>query len=501
MTISSSLLSGSSFIRSDLLIQNQERLADFNRQLATGERSQTYGGLGADRVQSISLRQDIRQFEAFQSNIDRLNIRVDITALSLERLEALRIEARDAIDPNNFIDLGNGETFTQATADALLTESFALLNAQSDGRYIFSGNQVNTRPLEELEIVLNGDGVRAGLRQVTEERLQADLGVSGLGRLDVTRVTDTVSIAEDAVTDFGFDLSTVNNSLSNVTTTITGTEPAGLDVQFTGQPQVGETLQLFVDLPDGTRTNIEVYVADSSTNDGGFALGVTPEATAANFEAAVADRLRFAANTELNAVSRIEAADNFFNTAGGQPPLRVDTPGTPQTATTLVAGSAADTVAYYQGQNDADDPRSGITTRVDENIAVQYGLRANEDALRAGITSLAAFSIGDFTSGTEAENRAIHSAFATRTGRDLSIQNEAPSIQSVVQEIVGVQVISGNADLRHTAAIDTLNGIREDIEAADPTEVAVQLLSLQTQIEASFTASSRIGELSLINFI
>ena len=166
-----------------------------------------------------------------------------------------------------------------------------------------------------------------------------------------------------------------------------------------------------------------------------------------------------------------------------------------------VAGTPADTVEYYLGQNDADNPRAGITTRVDENITVQYGLRANEDALRAGITSLAAFAIADFTTGPDEQNQAIHSAFASRTSRDLSVQVESPSIQSAIQEVVGVQVISGNADLRHAAAIDTLNGIREDVEAADPTEVAVQLLSLQTQIEASFTASSRINELSLIDFI
>ena len=501
MAISNSLLSSSSFIRSDLLIQNQDRLADLNRQLATGERSQTYGGLGVERNQSISLRQDISQLEAFQSNIQRLDIRVEITGLSLERLEALRIEARDAINPNNFIDLGNGQTFTQATADALLTESFALLNTQSDGRYVFSGNQVNTRPLEELDIVLNGDGVRAGLRQVTDERLAADLGVSGLGRLDVTRATDTVSITEDAATNFGFDLSTVNSGLSNVTAAISGTEPANLDVQFTGQPQVGESLQLFLDLPDGSRTSVEVFVSSFTTDDGGFTLGATPEETAQNFQTAIANQLQFEARTELNAVSRIEAAESFFNTGGGQAPLRVDTLGSPETAIGLVAGTPADTVEYYLGQNDADNPRAGITTRVDENITVQYGLRANEDALRAGITSLAAFAIADFTTGPDEQNQAIHSAFASRTSRDLSVQVESPSIQSAIQEVVGVQVISGNADLRHAAAIDTLNGIREDVEAADPTEVAVQLLSLQTQIEASFTASSRINELSLIDFI
>jgi len=264
----------------------------------------------------------------------------------------------------------------------------------------------------------------------------------------VTRVTDTVSIAEDAATDFGFDLSTVNSGLSNVTAAITGTEPASLDVQFTGQPKVGESFQLFLDLPDGTRTNVEVYVAEFTTDDGGFTRGATPEETAQNFQTAIANQLQFEARTELNAVSRIEASDSFFNTGSGQAPLRVDTPGSP-----------------------------------------------------AGITSLAAFAIADFTGGPVEQNQAIHSAFASRTSQDLSVQAEAPSIQSVIQEVVGVQVISGNADLRHAASVDTLNGIREDIEAADPTEVAVQLLSLQTQIEASFTASSRIGELSLINFI
>lgn len=369
------------------------------------------------------------------------------------------------------------------------------------GRFIFSGNQVETQPLEDLNVVLNGDGVRAGLRQVTEERLAADLGASGLGRLDVSRVTDTVSIAEDAATDFGFDLSTVNSTLSNVTAGITGTEPATLDVSFTGQPQVGETLTVFLELPDGSRTDVSVQVADFADDDGNFTLGATPDETAQNFEAAIISQLSFEARTELNAVSRIEAADNFFNTAGGQPPLRLDTPGSPETAVGLVAGTPDNTVAYYLGQNDSSDPRSGITTRVDNSITVEYGLRANEDALRAGITSLAAFAIGDFTSGTDEENQAVHAAFAQRTSRDLSVQSDAPSIQSVTQEIVGVQVISGNADLRHAAAIDTLDGIREDIERADPTEVAVQLLSLQTQIEASFTASSRISELSLIDFI
>lgn len=501
MAISSSLISGASFVRSETLIQNQERLGDFNRQLATGERSTTYGGLGSERVQSISLRQDISRLESFQTSIDRLNIRIELTSLSLERLEDIRIEARDAIDPNNFIDLGNGRTFTQQLANVSLTESVALLNSQSDGRFIFGGNNVETAPVEDLSLILEGDGVRAGLRDVTDQRLRADLGATGLGRLDLSITGNSVRLAEEAVTDFGFDLRTVDNNLSGVTAAITGTEPAALDVDFNAQPQIGEQFRLFLNLPDGSQSLIELQVATNSSDENSFTLGATPADTAANFEAALRDRLDFTARTELNAVSRIEAADNFFNTEGGQPPQRLDTPGTPETALGLVDGTAANTVFFYNGQNDADNPRDGITTRVDDSIVVEYGLRANEDALRAGITSLAAFAIGDFTSGTEDENQAIHAAFATRTSSDLAVQVDAPSIQSITQEIAGIQVIAGNAGLRHNASIETLTGFREDIERADPTEVAIQLLSLQTQIEASFSASARISEVSLLNFL
>lgn len=504
MAIAPSLLSGSSFIRAETLIQNQTRLADLNRQLATGERATTYGELGSSRVQSISLREDISRLEAFQSSIQRVDIRIDITVLSLERLEALRVEARDAIDPNNFIDLGNGRTFTQQTANLLLTETVALLNSQADDRYVFGGNDVTSQPIENLDIILNGDGARAGLRQVTQERLLADLGANGLGRLDLAidpATPTTVSLDEETATVFGFDIATANSTLSGATVNFVAGEPATLDVDFTAQPNAGETFSLFLDLPDGSRETITLTASSASSRPDAFAIGADEAETAANFEAALRSELDRIARTDLNAASRIAAAEDFFNTEGGRAPQRIDTPGSPATATGLVDGTSDDTVFYYTGQNDTEDPRLGLSARVDDTISVNYGLRANEEALRASLTTLAAFAIADFTSGTDQENQELHAAFASRASSDLAVQVDAPSVQSVIQEIAGIQAITGNADARHTIALNALNGIREDIERADPTEVALQLLSLQTQIEASFSASARISELSLLNFI
>ncbi|MEM8796660.1 MAG: hypothetical protein AAGE61_13910 [Pseudomonadota bacterium] len=508
MTIASSLLGGPSFLRSDTLIQNREQLDDLNRQLATGERATTYGGLGSDRVQSISLRADISRLEAYQSNIDVLAVRVDLTVLALDRLEEIRIEARDVVDPNNFIDLGNGETFTQQAAENFFLESVALLNSQTDGRYIFGGDNVLTQPVDTVEVILDGDGSGAeGLRGVTEERLRADLGNNGLGRLDTDidpLTPSTVTLSEEAATDFGFDINAVENNLSNVNVTVTGTEPQSIDVEFTGQPEPEETFRVFLDLPDGTQEVVELTAGIPDSFNGSFEIGATPDDTAQNFNAALRDRLDFTARTELNAASRITTARDFFDTEAGRIPQRVDTVGgtiAPEDATGLRNATAADTIFYYNGQNDTDPPREGLQIAVDDTITVNYGLRANEAALRDSLTVLAAFSIGEFTSGTEQENQAVHNAFALRARADLAVQVNQPSVQSVTQEIAGIQAIAGNADQRHTAFINTLDGIREEIERADPTEVATQLLSLQTQLEASFAAASAISDLSLVNFL
>lgn len=506
MAISSTLRSGADFIRSETLLQNQTQLADLNRQLATGERATTYGDLGSSRVQSISLRSDINRLEAFQDSIQRVDIRVDITVLSLERLESIRSEARDAVTPNNFVDLGNGNTFGQQLTEVLLTETVALLNSQADSRYIFGGNDVSSAPVEDLDLILNGDATRAGLRDVTDERLQADLGANGLGRLDIAinpATPNVVTLNEEVATDFGFDLAGIDSDLSGVNAVFTSGEPASVEVDFATLPGLGETIRVFVDLPDGTQEFVVLTAGGDANDSGSFAIGSTPAVTAENFQNALRDEISDLARTDLSAVSRLISADNFFNTEAGRLPQRVDLSGggTPETATGLVDGTETDTVLFYNGQNDGDDPRVGLTARVDETINVNYGLRANEEGLRSNLATLAAFSIADFTSGNLEDNQSAYAALASRAGNELAIQVNQPSVQSIIQEVAGIQAVSGNADARHTIAINALDGIREDIERADPTEVALQLLGLQTSIEASFSASSRISQLSLLEFI
>ena len=72
------------------------------------------------------------------------------------------------------------------------------MNTQVGDRYIFSGRAVDQPAVASLEEIMDGDGTRAGFKQIVDERRQADLGASGLGRVVISAPTATsVSIAED----------------------------------------------------------------------------------------------------------------------------------------------------------------------------------------------------------------------------------------------------------------------------------------------------------------
>ena len=76
---------------------------------------------------------------------------------------------------------------------------------------------------------MDGDGVRAGFKQIVSERRQADLGTLGRGRMVITAPTATsVQVAEEAPpTVFGFKLASISSALSNATVDRPGRRAAG----------------------------------------------------------------------------------------------------------------------------------------------------------------------------------------------------------------------------------------------------------------------------------
>ena len=83
-----------------------------------------------------------------------------------------------------------------------------LLNTQAGDRYIFSGREAEQPSVASFEHIMDGDGARAGFKQIVSERKLADLGTLGRGRMVISAPTATsVQVAEEAPpTVFGFKL-------------------------------------------------------------------------------------------------------------------------------------------------------------------------------------------------------------------------------------------------------------------------------------------------------
>ncbi len=483
------------------LTQMRSQFTDLQRQLGTEQKSETYGGLGGKRGLDVALRSRLTEVQSWQNTIDHVGLRLDIAGQTLERVTDIALEVADAADPNSFDVLPNGLTTGQNIAHASLAELVGLLNTDVGGRYLFGGRKVDDDPVAKVDPLLKGDGTRAGFNQVVEERRQADLGptvaAGNLGRLDVSSAGTTVTVAEDGAHPFGFKLEGVNSTLSNVTVTGPAGSPATMDVDFAGQPATGETIRVFFTLPDGSDTDIELTVGDG-VEEGTFALGATPADTAANFEAALTDTLATTAATTLRSASAMAAADNFFNTTSGTEPQRVDGPPF-DTATALVDGGAT-TIEWYQGDNTADDPRAGVTARVDDSLSVSYGMRANEEGLVNVIKSVAVYATQTFTAGDDIDEER-HAALAERVYDELADQSGSNTLRSLVVEVATMTYTVDRAEQRQVAMAGTLTEAVEGIEGVNLEEVAAKLLGLQTLLQANYTTMARMADMSLTNYI
>jgi flagellar hook-associated protein 3 FlgL len=372
------------------LVDMRGQLDDLQRQLGTGKKSDTYAGMGLERGMAVGLRARLSALGGYDDAITNVGVRINLAQSALGRLTDITHLVKSASAQSSGIN-SSGSTTAQSTAYSELSEMLGLLNTQAGDRYLFSGRAADQPAVDTLDHIMNGDGTRDGLMQVTAERKQADLGANGLGRLLIpvpAPTTTIVSVAEDAVSPFGFKLAGVTSNLTGATVTPSGPPNAyAVDLGSTN-PNNGDSIVYHFTLPDGSSESITL-TATTSTNPGPnqFTIGATSDLTAANLQTALTAAVGKLADTSLTAASAMAAANDFF----GSPPQRVA--GSPLTsATGFVAGTAADTVIWYTGEDGPDPARGTATAQVDPSISVSYGARANEQGIRWVVQNVAALA-------------------------------------------------------------------------------------------------------------
>ncbi|HLN09195.1 MAG TPA: hypothetical protein VK281_09580 [Xanthobacteraceae bacterium] len=376
----------------------------------------------------------------------------------------------------------------------------------------------------------NGGGQVATLAQL-QSTLSADLGatatvsVDGNGNLSVaaSSTTDsvtvggtvnpavfglattsapagaTVTVSEDvAGSPFGFKLASVSSSLTGAT--VTG--PTGaLDEIAVGfgatPPNNGDTISLTLDLPDGSTQQVTLQATTTSPpGTGQFAIGATPAATAANFQAALKTSVGTLAQTALPAASAMAAGSNFF---ASDPPLRVAGPPY-DTATALIAGTPANTVSWYTGENGATPPLSTATAQVGPSLSVSYGMRANQQGISWLVQNVAVLAATSYQQNNP-NAAASYAALNQRVGTALAVPPGVQSISDIEASVAAAQTTMQTASTQQAQTQNTITNMLQSIQGINQDQVGAELLSLQTSLQASLQVTAKLSQISLVNYL
>jgi flagellar hook-associated protein 3 FlgL len=208
-------------LRSNLLVASlgdaRDRLDELQRQLGTGQLSTTYAGLGADRGLAVSLRNQLNQIAGYADAVKNIGVRINLASSALGDISNVGSTVKAAANTSTFTIDNTGQTTSQRSAVSQLDQVLTLLNTQAGDRYLFSGRATNKPATQDLNLILNGDVTHAGFKQVLSERLQADMGTNGLGRLAFSASTATPA----ALTGTGATLS------ADAVATMTGSQDLG----------------------------------------------------------------------------------------------------------------------------------------------------------------------------------------------------------------------------------------------------------------------------------
>jgi flagellar hook-associated protein 3 FlgL len=273
------------------------------------------------------------------------------------------------------------------------------------------------------------------------------IGSVGMGRLSSATLGDTVTVREarPVATGYGFRLTGITGS-ANVAVSNAATSPNALTAQVTAVPAAGETVTLTLSAPDGSTRQVSLTAVSGVAGAGQFSIGGSAAETA--------DNLGVALETALQA-----AAD-------------------------IAAGT----------------PRHSVSARIDDNSSVQYGVRANESGLLELVRTLGAMSVETYEGDT------ANQRFDAMVERQLIRLSEGRNSEPGAIEVLAVELGLAKAKIgsvgeRLTAYDAQLMTMLAEIESISKEEVAVEILALQTRLEASYATTAAVAQLSLVNYL
>jgi flagellin-like hook-associated protein FlgL len=277
------------------------------------------------------------------------------------------------------------------------------------------------------------------------------VSAANLGRLAIA--TDpatnrvTLSRQQPESGDHGFQIAGIVGT-GGIGTILGAPGDSAVSVQFASVPAADEQVTITLKSPDGAERRITLTAVDGRPGPGQFSRGADPAATASNFAAA------------LN-------------------------------------------LAVTEAARDAEgNPRQSVGAQVDDSTRVNYGVQADESGLLRMMRTMAAMAVETYPD-SDPSSKGRFDAMAMRQQAEMSEGHNAErgSIEILTMELGIALSTLDNAATRHTNYKAQLENLLSDIETVSKEDVAMEILALQTRLQASYQATAMVSQLSLVNFM
>lgn len=279
-------------------------------QLASGFKSETHGGLKAMATVAQELRHRVQRVDGYRQTVQAVELRLQSVQQAMstirEGVNAVRQGATDAVAPG----FPQSIAASRVTARSTVSSIVALVNTSQGGRHLFSGAEVATQPTVTPGALLDGQGGRAGLKTVIEQRLAADLG-TGTGRLATAVGGSVVTLTHDGGA-FGMrPTSVAGPGTGGPTATNATTTTATLDAAAVAN---GQQVSVTFEMPDGTELSIGLIAspaplpASPGTDTYYFETG-----SVASLQTVLNTAITTVVNRDMTGASAMAAGNNFFD--------------------------------------------------------------------------------------------------------------------------------------------------------------------------------------------
>ena len=200
-------------------------------------------------------------------------------------------------------------------------------------------------------------------------------------------------------------------------------------------------------------------------------------------------------NTALGAGSDVQAS-----LSGGQIVL-TSASGNQFTIADAAGNLAGTTAALGFSNGTSSTPiRSAATARIDPATTISFGTQANEQGIRSIVQSIATLAATTY-SASDPNASASYTALNQRVYTALAVPPGVQGINDIAASLSNAQVVMQATQSQHQQTTNVLTDLLQSIEGVDQNQIGAQILSLQTSLQATLSATARMAQLNLVTYL